>query len=106
MKLATKNGKTYLDGFTPEEQSLGGLETFKRAYVLGLLPEGRKVFAWGSSRMFCIIKGGIMRTYCMRENWNGWNDLAAYALPDFEEIGTTVPADPAAGRHRNVVVIE
>ncbi len=99
MHLEKWNGKYCLFGFEGN-----GLDVFKEAYSLGVLPEETSVFL-GSGKFFCVLRGDILRTYLMRDNSNGWHDVAAYSLPDFEEVGTRISADPSRGLHRDTVVI-
>lgn len=101
MRLEKWNGRNCLFGFEQD----GGLNVLKKAYSDRLLPDNTKVFV-GSSRFFGVVSGSVLRTYKMRENWNGWHDVGAYSLPDFTSIGTIVPADGSVGRHRNVLVID
>ena len=100
MKLEVWNKRNCLFEL-PDESNL---DIIKEAIKLKLIPENTHVFV-GSSRTFCKVEGQVLRTYRMRENWNGWHDVAAYSLPNFEKIGTRIDADSPAGRHRDVVVI-
>lgn len=92
----------------PEKEYLSEpeiIEAFKQAYREGLLPEGQDVF-YDYSRMFTRVTGSIMKVFEYRDNWNGWNDLVFFTLPDFTPVGRKVDANSSSGRHRTEIILE
>ena len=90
-----------LTGFDPELSNKG---IFRAAFNEGLFPKvGHKRFI-GKSETFAYIDSSFVLMHCrMRENWNGWHDVAAYSTPQFLDVGKLEYADASRGQHRNVI---
>ena len=80
-------------------------EKAKAYYEAGLLEKGKSYFFGKGATLFCDHDGEYLRTYRMRDNWNGWHDVAAYKLDNFESAGSRTDPSPENGVHRAVVSI-
>lgn len=101
MKLHTEihNNRTVILGW---DKPLSHSDLYQEAFKQGLMTEGRHRFV-GYGRGFAYLKSGNIHVCAMRENWNGWHDIAVYDAITMTEKGTKTYADPSAGQHRNVV---
>lgn len=80
-------------------------EKLKAYYAAGLLQVGKTYFFGTQSNLFCSHDGKHIRTYRMRDNWNGWHDVAAWTLPDFTPVGSITHPSPETGIHRTTISI-
>lgn len=102
MKLYTEihNNRTVILGW--DDPNLSRNDVYKSAFDQGLMTEGRHRFV-SYGRGFAYLKSGNIHVCAMRENWNGWHDVAIYDAITMAEIGTKTYANPSAGQHRDVV---
>lgn len=101
LKIETDNHRLVITSY---EKGVPLQEIFKQAIDQGLIEDGQKYYmGWG--RHFFIKDGNYIKSFYMRDNWNGWHDRERWYYPTMEKCaGRIVPTCPSQGWHRDIWV--